>query len=79
MPGCHWQPNFKGVCMCFKKSGGGEVLGRFRLSSPLPPAPSGPVSRPRCSQGWDLTSLPESGESWHIMALSPKIKVALIP
>lgn len=66
-----------GVCMCFKKGGGGagrEVQTVF----PLPPAPSGPVSRPRCSQGRDLTSLPESGESWHITALSPKIKVALI-
>lgn len=63
--------------MCFKRSLGGGVV-RFRLSSPLPPVPSGPMTRPRCNQVWDLTDLSESGESRHILALSLKIKVALI-
>lgn len=51
----------------------------FRPSSPLPLAPAAPVIRPRCSQAWDLTGLPESRESWHGLALSLKIKVVLIP
>lgn len=65
MPGCHWQPNFKGVYVCALKGVfGGEVV-RFRLSSPLPLAPSAPATCPRCSQAWHLTGLLASGELAH--------------
>lgn len=43
---------------------GGEVV-RFRLSSPLPLAPSAPATCPRCSQAWHLTGLLASGELAH--------------